>query len=306
MGIFRLSSASLIFVVATSVLIAAVRDCYSGCQPTAYYYGTDGSIYDPRYSATCNWNDPYRGPDQTLAEPIGSTTAQATTSVALAGAIASFKVAGKEYISSGGHGTALNWSFYPQSYDVPAVGECYNPTLSGTQGDDTQAGWNRLPYHGPSTSAILQALGAAPAGQLFTRSRMAFYVPAGETGFGGCVASYPNRSPYNVTYNGNLSPFIVEQTATFGCQTSTAGWISNVLNIEGKVIVSEENHPAPYQLKSIVYMQNDFDTYYKYDPATDYAEPLSLSSYTGPYPSPVGSSSTPIIVSTPDGAYALD
>jgi hypothetical protein len=134
---------------------------------------------------------------------------------------------------------------------------------------------------------------------------MAFYIPNGETGFGNngpnsCTASYPNRSPYNVSwYGGNLSPFVMTQRATWYAYD-----VDNALGV-GATISVEEDHKPDYQLTSIVYVQSDFNTYYRFDPSTWELENVPLSSYAGSYPSPAGNSSVPIIASTADGSYAI-
>lgn len=275
---------------------------YAQCGPAAYPpAGFNPEIYNSAYSTMCNWNDPNRGRDVTITNgAAGWTGVTAMQSVALAGAITSLKLDGKEMIASGGHGAALNWAFYPNSFETASTGECYNPTLSGTQADDSQPGWNYAPYHGPSTSSIDLPLGSR-AGELYSVTRMAFYIPNGLTGFGGCTASYPNRSPYNVTWSsgGNLSPFRMTQEATWRAYD-----VNNVLGV-GATIDIEETHKPDYKLAGIVYLQPDLNTYYRFDPVAQSLQNVPLSSYTGSYPSPAGNSSVPIIASTADGSYAM-
>ena len=291
---------AILFAFLLAVLTAN-SPIYGQCGPAAYPPpGHNPTLYNSAYSSPCNWNDPHRGQDTTIGMWHGATYITATQSIALAGAITSLKVGAKEYISSGGHGSSLNWAFYPQSYETYSGGECYNPTLSGTASDDSQPGWNYSPWLGPSTSAVLSQLGSVP-GELYSVTRMAFYIPNGWHGFGGCHASYPNRSPYNVSwYGGNLSPFIMTQRGTWSAYD-----VPNVLGVGGTITAAEDDHKPDYGLTSIVYLQPEFDTYFRFDPATWHMEHVPLSSYAGTYPSGAGSSNVPIIASTADGHYAM-
>ena len=261
------------------------------------------NIYNPAYSSMINWGDPNRGPDQTITIPYAGTTLSTTTAVTVAGSVVSLKVGSKEFIASGGHGSGLGWTLKPELPGY-AIGECYNPTSGGTAGDDYRPGWNTPPYHGPSTSAILQPLWQRPSDKLITNVRMAFYVPPGWTGFGGCVATYPNHPSY--TYGegyGILSPFVLGQTVSLGRQTDT-GWLPNVLNVQGNTTLDTTVfvHGDIYDNVGIAYLLEDFTNFYSFNgnpAASDYgftAMPhASQAFYGGRLP----------VIATANGAYAM-
>ncbi|MEY2519857.1 MAG: hypothetical protein QOF24_1616 [Verrucomicrobiota bacterium] len=269
-------------------------------------WAQDFNIYDPSYSSMINWGYADRGPDQTISISYGGTTATATTAVAVAGSVVSLKVGGKEFIASGGHGSGLSWAFHPQLPGYPS-GECYNPTSGGTAGDDWRPGWNTPPYHGPSTSAILQPLSQRPIDELRSLVRLAFYVPQGWNGYGGCTANYPiERSPYYYSDEGygNLSPFVMRQTVSFGLQAQGVGWVPNVLNVEGDITADNDalEHHKIYDNVSIAYLLPDFTNFYYFNPdpaAFDNGLHALNRASQGFYGSQLP------VIATADGAYAI-
>ncbi len=262
------------------------------------------NIYNPAYSSMINWGDPNRGPDQTITIPYAGTTLSATTAVTVAGSVVSLKVGSKEFIASGGHGSGLGWTFKPELplYGIP-YGECYNPTSGGTAGDDHRPGYTTAPYHGPSTSAILQPLWQRPWDKLITNVRMAFYVLPGTTGF-ECQANYPNHPSY--TYGegyGILSPFVLGQTVSLGRQTD-AGWLPNVLNVQGNTTLDSTAfvHGDIYDNVGIAYLLEDFTNFYSFngtpgapDQGLTAVSRVSQAFYNGRMP----------VIATANGAYAM-
>lgn len=135
------------------------------------------------YKSQCaehtNWGVDY--PDVTISSDQVSVIA----STALAGAIASVRYGGKEYIGSGGHGAAFQWAIRPfvkklppkdgtpPPPEEPHATECYNPTQAGSQRDDD--GWEP-PFHKWSTSALAEFRQTSPSSYI-AASRLAMYVP---------------------------------------------------------------------------------------------------------------------------------
>ncbi len=157
--------------------------------------------YDPSKAAHTNWGTAYSD----LVLTYGQT--QVTLAACLAGAIASIKVGGREFIASGGHGASFQLNTHPTS---PSPGsECYNPTEAGSKGNDIDIYGGQ--YHGPSTSALWAdstywKTGALTNGQQYARTynRMAYYVPANMTGYGNCIPSYPATTPASYGLSSHL------------------------------------------------------------------------------------------------------
>jgi hypothetical protein len=118
----------------------------------------DNYAYQSSVASKQNHNRTFA--DQTIA----SGDIQVTTSVALAGAIASIRYKGFELIASGGHGAAAqlithDWTRGKRDFSVSGhivtkddrPTECNNPTEAGNMKDDSG---QVFPYHGPSSSYI--------------------------------------------------------------------------------------------------------------------------------------------------------
>ncbi|MGZ3141201.1 hypothetical protein ACVDFE_04190 [Lentzea chajnantorensis] len=150
-------------------------------------------LYKTQCASKQNW-------DRTFADvTIATDRVSVTASTALAGAIASVRHGGREYIGSGGHGSALQWAVRPsvaklgQSDGRPHTTECYNPTQAGSQKDDHD---EPPPFHGPSTSALTRFEKTGPTSYA-AASRLAMYVPLGERSkFDSCdPAHYQDPAP---------------------------------------------------------------------------------------------------------------
>jgi hypothetical protein len=170
-----------------------------------------------------------------------------TQSTSLAGGIASIRWGaqagsgtGQEFVASGGHGSGMGWNLVSAAH-----GECYNPTLGGSQRDvfrnldgtwvpdytgadpawscTSTSPWDYVSAqgHGPTDSAYYPLDSTLTLPTTFTYStRMAFWTPAGWTGNGGtCAASYPadDGSPYN------LSPIWLNEVTKVGSIHNAAG-----------------------------------------------------------------------------------
>jgi hypothetical protein len=186
--------------------------------------------YDPQQSSLLNWGATYS--DQVLQ--YGQI--KVTLATCLAGGIASLKVAGREFIASGGHGAGLGICTHPT--DPPS--ECYNPTENGNKADDRRDSAGAPPQpaadspllnpqcHGPSTSAIWQdatywRTSTLPNGQRRFRgyNRMAYYVPGwgGYTGWGECTPQYPNT----LAASYGLSAHILDKEVRLGPWRGVSG-----------------------------------------------------------------------------------
>lgn len=252
---------------------------------------TELNTYDPCLSSTTNWNRTFA--DKTISTTIdGSVSLQVTSSVSLAGAIASIKVNGKEFIASGGHGSALQYALHAHG-----TSECYNPTEAGSKTDDARPGYTNAPYHGPSTSSLYYLTGTS--NQISTSNRMAFYIPTGSRSeWDGCTPNYPAGSPYNL----GLSPYLVTKTVKVGVRTET-GTLQNVITFDATVNVESPETSSNYDAVLIAYLQDDFNTYFKFNPATGVAQYITLQQISA-NPN-VGTSSDPVIISTGNGSYAI-
>lgn len=223
----------------------------------AYY--TYVQTYDPACASHQNWTRSFN--DVTRSTLVdGSNRLAVTASTALGGAIASLRVNDREFIASGGHGSALQWAFHAWK-DGSGATECYNPTQAGSRPDDQ----GPPPFHGPSTSA-LYTLAPTGTASLQTGSRPAMYVPLSmtEPGFGGCrSADYqPNRSPY--TYG--LSPYWLDTTIQLAPDHGLAG-LSNVIRVKAQLGSEDDVYPN-FDGVLVAYLQRDFVQSFAYDPAT--------------------------------------
>lgn len=233
-----------------------------------------------------NWDRTFD--DVTVSVKVdGRVPVSVTTSTALAGAIASLKVAGKEYIISGGHGSALQYAFH--AWDEGEQGsECYNPTQAGTRLDDSGTA---PPFHGPSTSALYQM--SREGNTIRTAARMAMFIERDdpEPGWGNCRAAdyQPAREPF--TYG--LSPYWLNTTVRMAPDHGLAG-LENVIELSATVD-SEDRWYAHFDAVLVAYLQKDFSVGYLHDPETG-----KLTQFTGDRTSLV-----PPVRCTVDGAYCL-
>ncbi|MCW6004285.1 hypothetical protein K1W54_06775 [Micromonospora sp. CPCC 205371] len=210
-------------------------------------------------SSQWNWNRTFA--DVTVSALVdGRVPVSVTTSTALAGAIASVKVGDKEYIGSGGHGSALQYAFHAWQAGGEAS-ECYNPTQAGSRLDDKD---HPPPYHGPSTSALYQM--SRSGATVTTGSRLANYIERDdpEPGWADCrsVDYQPNRVPYSL----GLSPYWLKTTVRMAPDHGLAG-LDNVIELSA-TLDSEDVWHANFSAVLVAYMQRDFTATYLHDPVS--------------------------------------
>ena len=186
----------------------------------------------------------------------GTNRFSVTASTALGGAIASLRVNDKEFISSGGHGSSLQWAFHAWD-DGKAASECYNPTQAGSRPDDA----GPPPYHGPSTS-LISRLAHTGTATVSTRSRLAMYVPLSmqAPGYGGCHATdyQQDVSPYTE----GLSPYSLSTAVRLAPDNGLAN-LSNVARVDATLTSSDRKYPN-FDAVFVSYLQRDFTDSYSY------------------------------------------
>jgi len=211
---FRLCMlASCALMMAASLPAPAMAE--EGCPPVpapqtmdnAAFYGYVHT-FDSRCASHRNWDRSFD--DVQVSTMVdGRNRLSVTAATSLGGALASLRVNEREFLASGGHGSALQWAFH--AWNGGAGSECYNPTQAGSRADDA----GPPPFHGPSTSALYvqSPIGTA---SLRTTSRLAMYIPRSSTtpGYGGCIASdhQPDRSPFTF----GLSPYWLDTLVQLG------------------------------------------------------------------------------------------
>lgn len=231
------------------------------------------AVQDPRNPAFYDFVHTYRScnssfenygrvlPDQTVTTTIdGRVTVSVTTSTSLAGAIASVKVAGKEYIASGGHGSALQYAFHAWHAGASAS-ECYNPTQAGSRLDDANT---TAPFHGSSTSFLYRMTRSGTT--ISTASRPAMFIEAtdGDPGWNRCQATdyQPDRWPFTE----GLSPYRLETTIRMAPDHGL-GDMGNAIQIDA-TLHSEDDLYAEFDAVLVAYLQRDFTATYLHDPAS--------------------------------------
>jgi hypothetical protein len=151
--------------------------------------------YNSACASTSNWTRTF--PDTTISDVVdGQVPVAVTTSTALSGAIASLTVAGKQYIASGGHGSALQYDFHAWQGSSPGGSECYNPTQAGARTDDSG---QPAPWHAASTSALYQMSVSASQDAIDTASRPAMWVTLADTAPARTPARRPGRATPAIT-----------------------------------------------------------------------------------------------------------
>lgn len=212
------------------------------------------------YKSECaehtNWGTYY--PDLTISSDQVSVTA----STALAGAIASVRYGGKEYIGSGGHGAAFQWAVRPFVRPIgapdtvqPKATECYNPTQAGSQKDDDG---KTAPYHWPSTSALSQ-FEKVGDNRYLAASRLAMYVPIPQQ------TKLPDDNCKAADYQPDQSPMSLGLSHY---------WLNPDVSVSGNVIELraglhvEDQEPAAnvgeVHSTIVAYTQRDFTKEYAY------------------------------------------
>jgi hypothetical protein len=214
------------------------------------------STYNGDCAANTNWDRSF--PDATISRKTSTgDTISVTTSTALAGAIASLKLNGREYIASGGHGSSLQWAFHAWRAGTSAT-ECYNPTQAGSRSDDA----GKPPYHGPSTSA-LYVHRTTSASTITAQLRPAMYIPLSspDPGSGGCRASdvQPNRSPYTF----GLSPYWLSTQVSLAPDNGRPD-LDNVVRLTAR-LTSEDQLYANFDGLLVAYLQRAFSDAFAVD-----------------------------------------
>jgi hypothetical protein len=252
----------------------------------------DPKFYDfiSTYRTTCasrrNWDRLFA--DATASTMVdGQVRLSVTASSALAGALASLKVGGKEYIASGGHGAALQYAFHAWRAGDEAS-ECYNPTQAGSHLDDVGLG---PPFHGPSTSALYQL--ASTGTTIRTTVRPAMYMERADPtqGWNSCRAV--DRQPDRLPYSAGLSPYWLKTEVRLAPDHGLAG-LQNVIKLSA-VLDSEDELYEHFNGVLVAYLQRDFTATYTYDPATRAVQRISKDLAT----------LLPSIRCTADGAHCL-
>lgn len=207
------------------------------------------------------------GATATISAPFASSTITIRANQRFGGAIDSLIWRGKEFINSFDHGRLLQSSV---SFD--GFGECFNPNEGGSRFDGAK-----------NTSTSVWQNVSVLGTKLITETQMAFWLRPDETGpCHGGVTVAQNQTP--------LSNHWVKKTTTIGF----AG-IPNVIEHQIKYTVPTDYTSATFEALT-AYLPADFSSFSAYNPATNRLEALS----DGP-----GEQSLPVIISTPDGAYAL-
>lgn len=192
-----------------------------------------------------------------------------TTTRRLAGAIASLKWHGREFINTTDHGRELQSSC--SFDDTPSAGaETFNPTEAGSRRDS--AGPN-------STSRLLEI--TARGNHLRTRTQMAFWLAPAE------------RSEGQLARNTNtLSNYVLTKDVSIGFQR----W-PQVLDYRVTFSVPVDARHVMAQYEALTgYMPPEFDHFWEFNPQT--GELLALTHKQGGSPNPV-------VLATADGQYAM-
>lgn len=238
-------------------------------------------VYDARCSVFRDaWGT--GGVDHVLTANAWGTPISVTSAMPLAGAIASVKVGGYEYIASGGHGAAFQWAFHHDASDRPYLDECNNPTQAGTRSDG--AGRAIYQYHGPSTSAVLSRP-TATATRSTTTSRLAMWLKNGERsefdspspappGY-RCTASYPTGSA-ELDYG--LSDYWLTNTVQMA-PGPYFGDRLNVFSVSARLTTTDAARAFDGFL--VAYLRREFTQLYHYNPVSKRLVPYAgtASSY---------------------------
>ncbi|GAA3551543.1 hypothetical protein [Kribbella ginsengisoli] len=243
------------------------------------------------YRAACatrqNWDRAFD--DVTVSSLVdGRNRLAVTSSAALAGAVASVSVNGKEFIASGGYGSAFQYAFHGWGNGKQAS-ECYNPTQAGARIDsDGQA----PPFHAKSSTSALYTFEHEGAATIRTEQRPAMYMTWADqhAGYDGCHGAdlQPARSPYTQ----GLSPYWLRTRVALA---PDHGLATNVIRLSAD-LTSEDTVQDNFDGVLVAYLQRDFVNVYSYDPATNKLVKRAPESYA---------SNLPLMRCTADGGYCL-
>ncbi|MEH1127873.1 hypothetical protein [Micromonospora sp. CPCC 206061] len=278
---------------AANVPVARAQDGAEGCPPVpANQNPADPTFYDfvSTYRSACadrrNWDRSFA--DATVSTVVdGRVRLSVTASSALAGAVASLKVGGKEYIASGGHGAAMQYAFHAWHAGTQAT-ECYNPTQAGSRLDDVG---HEPPFHGPSTSALYRLTGTGAT--IRTAARPAMYMERTDPTLGWNSCRAADHQPDRLPYSAGLSPYWLSTEVRLAPDHGLAG-LENVIKLAA-VLDSEDDLHEHFNAVLVAYLQRDFTATYTYDPAT-----RTLREFSGDL-----ATLLPSIRCTADGAYCL-
>lgn len=199
----------------------------------------------------------------------GDSALVITTATRLAGAIASLRWNGHEFINTSDHGRELQSAC---SFDnTPAAnGETFNPTEAGSRDDD--AGTN-------STSRLIELV--ADGNRLHTKTQMAFWLAPGERSDGQLARNTNTLSDYLLTKDVTIGfgrwPQVLDYRVTFSVPTNATHVFNQFEALTG-------------------YMPPEFNHFWEFNPNTGKLEPLSA----GP-----GEIKNPVVLATADGKFAM-
>lgn len=146
-----------------------------------------------------------------------------------------------DLINSFDHGRQLQYAL-----SVNNAGECNNPTEGGSIVNG--------PVSSPSTSKLQASCKLAP-NQLFTRTRMAYWLPAGSSS-GGNFCNGNSSKTINTT---NLSDYKISKIVTIGYEGN-----ENIVRMVSRLKIPEEFNSANIEIPTI-YLDKQYNKVYKYD-----------------------------------------
>jgi hypothetical protein len=256
----------------------------SPSSPTYY-----GFVHTYRDECATNQNYDRTFPDVTVSRLVdGRNRLSVTTSAAIGGAVASLKVNDKEFIASGGYGSAFQYAFHAWN-EGGAASECYNPTQGGASIDTKDS---EAPYHSNPSTTALYTMEQATAGAIRTAARPAMFMTRADPnpGYGGCFARdhQPDASPFNQ----GLSPYWLD--ADVQLDHGIPG-LDNVIRMSS-VLTSDDADKDHLNGVLVAYLQRDFSKVFSYDRATHRLRTE---------PNPTVASADPIARCTVQGDYCL-
>ncbi|MCE7010981.1 hypothetical protein LWC34_50485 [Kibdelosporangium philippinense] len=254
-SIRRLAVIAVVTVAGALCMPATVPAAQNLCEPP-HWESPEYYNFIHTYKTECASKQNYDRtfPDVTASRMVdGHNQLSVTTSTALAGAIASVKVNGKEFIASGAKGTAFQYAFHAWN-EGGAPSECYNPTQAGAR---IEVERQRAPFHGPSTSALYTHAGTGSS--IRTEARPAMFMTRDDPvlGWGDCLAAnyQPDRSPFTM----GLSPYWLKTEIQLGLRG-----LDNVFRL-GATITSDDDPHDHFDGVTVAYLQRDFTEVYSYE-----------------------------------------
>jgi hypothetical protein len=282
-------AAATLVAPAAKALAASCPPVPSPQTPSNPAYYSYVMSYNPACASTQNWTRSF--PDATVSTMVdGTVPVSLTTSTALGGAIASLTVAGKQYIASGGHGSALQYDFHAWQGNSASGSECYNPTQAGARMDDSG---HTAPWHGPSTSALYQE--SVTGNSIQTQSRPAMFITLADPGTGADPGS-PTGTCRASDYQADVSPYtygLSPYWLTTKVNMNAAG-LANVIGLQA-TLASQDSLYAHFDAVLIAYLQRDFTATYTVNPDTGIPAPVQTNT----------AYDQPTERCTADGAYCL-